>query len=1161
MGKRLICLAQMALKHTDAALKKYPNSQLLRALRAFSLQYLGRSEEALKVLSAIVQEGPESERVLHTMSFTYKAAKCRKDMLHAYVKAAERHPNDPDILVGLFTAYGRELDFVKQQQVALKLSKIDPHSSQQYGFWVVGCMVLQAREAFQQNRKSQAEQLMHLATTMLERQIERCNKGEVSSFEILLLYVDLLQGQGKSLEAIDAVEKFKSTKLKVESNGKQSKNSGLMNDLEHLLASLYVRKGDLQSAAKLYESLCIADPEDWVAWTLYLDCLLGFNAAPYNSMSGKETMHSSLKKISEQLSVSDMDNTRDDSKEGSHRTGVFFPVGIVGGLAAIWDFYNLSKVLVSSSDAIKGHKDEGFKKAQETLSLMMSTGNESHREIENIKIMSRGMAINSLQLALRQETSPEMLQMETLNSLKYLCWTFSCVSDVRNCLRDIRFVDKDQRLDFIRKLDHICSTKSIEIESNSQGSSGGNTDKKSMQDLQKFQCLVNAAGLCEEIAISALQDYRTAFRESAELLQTYQRYLYLSENLDPKDRGFGIELIGLAVSKLICTWQTKHRYKNILGSRVYNIRKSLNSENKNDIEGEGSLPLIAAYLALEAAHVRRPIAAPLRLSSCTLCGLLGAPNLSSEHFKALEIKNIQHESLTGHWMIPLLLGNGMDLEEARSIWVTGLLQLHEEQTIEAAEALVAAFEQRTYSKLAEFADFIDRLKRSRTKIMIDTEMTLANLRKTIQQGETPKVLKNKDSQVARKDAARIRNDGTLLDSNLNENFKNEFDAICFNDDLTQRPVWFPPKCCVPEYFASSVIAWWLPRDQLQEDVGRSEENEELCGKSKCWWTFPENKNRPVFCDPLDDDRSSKAREWKINQVSGLKQRRLVSILFKEITFAGIIPSEKCEELKHMMSFSDFSENDIEVGVSVLCSEESQDGEADQDPNRHVPLFSMYLQQILLMLGIDIHNCLNACCNPKPIDDDEKCSFSIEGIILEANKKCSYLHRLMTFISKETSVLLAEICKDSFFPSNSGVFLAASFAVEDAVWISACVPLWISIVQASLNTLPGDSKEKQLLSELTFSLKAVVETLSGALKTLEGSLQFLSDRKPDSLVDDVLETLHTYESSMLWSYETKFDPKHALYRLYEDQRATIARVQEIAHGIYHSLGRMKVEKDL
>ena len=59
-----------------------------------------------------------------------------------------------------------------------------------------------------------------------------------------------------------------------------------------------------------------------------------------------------------------------------------------------------------------------------------------------------------------------------------------------------------------------------------------------------------------------------------------------------------------------------------------------------------------AVLVLEAAQVARRVSAPLRLAAMGLYGLLGAPTMALESFTALDIKHIQHDTLSGVYHNP-----------------------------------------------------------------------------------------------------------------------------------------------------------------------------------------------------------------------------------------------------------------------------------------------------------------------------------------------------------------------------------------------------------------------------------------------------------------------------------------------------------------------------
>ena len=99
----------------------------------------------------------------------------------------------------------REFNFVKQQQVALKLHKLTGHD--QYMWWIILSITLQARDAMNQQQQQQAgsgssavlgpSKLCQLAEGMVSRQMKK--DGKMASWEALIMYLDLLLGQVRGL--------------------------------------------------------------------------------------------------------------------------------------------------------------------------------------------------------------------------------------------------------------------------------------------------------------------------------------------------------------------------------------------------------------------------------------------------------------------------------------------------------------------------------------------------------------------------------------------------------------------------------------------------------------------------------------------------------------------------------------------------------------------------------------------------------------------------------------------------------------------------------------------------------------------------------------------------------------------------------------------------
>lgn len=73
----------------------------------------------------------------------------------------------------------------------------------------------------------------------------------------------------------------------------------------------------------------------------------------------------------------------------------------------------------------------------------------------------------------------------------------------------------------------------------------------------------------------------------------------------------------------------------------------MDKEHEVDALSDSSACKSQAVLLLEAAQQRRKVSAGLRIAAAGLYSVLGAPSLASQHLAALEIKHIQHDTLSG----------------------------------------------------------------------------------------------------------------------------------------------------------------------------------------------------------------------------------------------------------------------------------------------------------------------------------------------------------------------------------------------------------------------------------------------------------------------------------------------------------------------------------
>lgn len=238
---------------------------------------------------------------------------------------------------------------------------------------------------------------------------------------------------------------------------------------------------------------------------------------------------------------------------------------------------------------------------------------------------------------------------------------------------------------------------------------------------------------------------------------------YVAESLDPKERGHGEELVELAVKVL-----------------VENRSKANDSDSTDDVMWS----LLVAVLMLESVQIRRTVSSPLRLASCAIYGLLYAPDIAAVHFSSLDIKGILHETLTGHWMVPILLAASASSKQVQK-WLDGIGNIHEQQLSEAADAFFTAFENGSYSKVPEMVDFWETLRNSSSSAIWRTESSIQSLQKAV--GDVKQLRK-----AAEESSASLQSI--------------ELDRLYYVEDLSTRPSWFPPLPAIS--ITTAIGDWW-----------------------------------------------------------------------------------------------------------------------------------------------------------------------------------------------------------------------------------------------------------------------------------------------------------------------------------------------------------------
>jgi N-terminal acetyltransferase B complex non-catalytic subunit len=165
-------------------------------------------------------------------------------------------------------------------------------------------------------------------------------------------------------------------------------------------------------------------------------------------------------------------------------------------------------------------------------------------------------------------------------------------------------------------------------------------------------------------------------------MQLYAAALPLNQGLDERERGPADELLWQAAAALVAAATMRHSNSNASSSSPDCIKH-----------------LLSAVLVLEAAAKGRPYCAPVRLGLAGLYGLLGNAAAAAHHLSVLDVKHVQHDTLSSHHLLPLLLG--LKAPRQTEALLKPMCALFEDHLVDAGDTLMQAYRNGTHTKVSD----------------------------------------------------------------------------------------------------------------------------------------------------------------------------------------------------------------------------------------------------------------------------------------------------------------------------------------------------------------------------------------------------------------------------------------------------------------------------
>ncbi|CUA68104.1 Phagocyte signaling-impaired protein [Rhizoctonia solani] len=157
-----------ALTLCNKALKKQPESVLIKSLKALALIRAGKLEECIALAEQLVASKPTDENVLSTLSHVLRALDRPQDVVNLYDDAYKQFPKNEELGCQAFIAMAKMGSWKTAQETARRLNRTFPGSGPElrYVFWGITSLMMQAR-APDTPRKMKST-LLGLALSMIE---------------------------------------------------------------------------------------------------------------------------------------------------------------------------------------------------------------------------------------------------------------------------------------------------------------------------------------------------------------------------------------------------------------------------------------------------------------------------------------------------------------------------------------------------------------------------------------------------------------------------------------------------------------------------------------------------------------------------------------------------------------------------------------------------------------------------------------------------------------------------------------------------------------------------------------------------------------------------------------------------------------------------------
>ncbi|KAF8636586.1 hypothetical protein AX17_003397 [Amanita inopinata Kibby_2008] len=174
-----------AIVTCNKLLKKYPKSDLIKALKALALVRSQKVEESLVLCDEVLESKPTHDAVLTAMMHVLRGLGRQKDMVTMFEDAYKQQPSNEELGAQTFFANVRAANWKAAQQIATKMHK--QFQDTRYLYWTVICAILQA------NDPSTSSEMRILLYKLAHRLLDSSSTPSFLSAERFYLHLSVLR--------------------------------------------------------------------------------------------------------------------------------------------------------------------------------------------------------------------------------------------------------------------------------------------------------------------------------------------------------------------------------------------------------------------------------------------------------------------------------------------------------------------------------------------------------------------------------------------------------------------------------------------------------------------------------------------------------------------------------------------------------------------------------------------------------------------------------------------------------------------------------------------------------------------------------------------------------------------------------------------------------